>query len=112
VVLTGGEVAQVAGLLSFREGSPFTRFATSQTHAAVFANGMFSVLAQVTRRRLRLDEPFALPGGIEAELFAVPGKAPLYLEGEAPSVDSEGEGNVGIELRYGDARLDFTVGGS
>ena len=28
-------------------------------------------------------QPFTLPGGLRAELFAVPGKVPLYLEGGA-----------------------------
>ena len=32
-------------------------------------------------------EPFTLAGGIEAELFTVPGKVPLYLEGENPAIE-------------------------
>lgn len=110
VVLTGGEIDQVAGLLSLREGTPLTLLATEQTHAAIASNSMFFALVHMERQRLRLDEPFSLPGGIEAELFAVAGKAPLYLEGETPVLDREGEANVGIELRFGAARLVFVPG--
>jgi pyrroloquinoline quinone biosynthesis protein B len=51
-----------------------------------------------------------LAGAIEATLFKVPGKAPLYLEGDNPVLDDEGEGNVGIELVHDGARLVFVPG--
>ena len=46
-------------------------------------NPVFAALdpALVTRRAQTLDRPFALLPGLTAELFAVPGKVPLYLEG-------------------------------
>lgn len=110
VVLTGGEIDQVAGLLSLREGAPLTLLATRETHAAVSANAMFSALTRMERRTLRLGATFPLASGIEAELFAVPGKAPLYLEGEKPELQREGEANVGVELRYGGTRLEFVPG--
>ena len=37
--------------------------------------------------------------GLEAELFAVPGKVPLYLEGDEVRTDLEGEQTVGVHLR-------------
>lgn len=110
VVLTGGEIDQVAGLLSLREGAPLTLLATRETHAAVSANAMFSALTRMERRTLRLGATFPLASGIEAELFAVPGKAPLYLEGESSELQREGEANVGVELRYGGTRLEFVPG--
>src|SRR3954470_22681904 len=38
VVLTGAEIDQIAGLLSLRESSPFTLYATSAVLAAIAAN--------------------------------------------------------------------------
>ena len=38
VVLTGAEIDQIAGLLSLRESTPFTLYATPSSHAAVAAN--------------------------------------------------------------------------
>jgi pyrroloquinoline quinone biosynthesis protein B len=109
VILTGGEIDQVAGLLTLRERQSFRLFATAATHAFVAANPMFAALAPdvVSRRAVVPGERFAPVAGIEAELFTVPGKVPLYLEG---SEASEATANVGVELRAGDARLAFVPG--
>jgi pyrroloquinoline quinone biosynthesis protein B len=64
----------------------------------------------VTRCAVRVDVPFSLPNGVEAELFMVPGKAPLYLEGNDPELAGETEANVGAEVRAGGARLVFIPG--
>jgi pyrroloquinoline quinone biosynthesis protein B len=40
----------------------------------------------------------------------VPGKLPLYLEGEAPDLDTESAANVGIEVQRAGARLVFVPG--
>jgi pyrroloquinoline quinone biosynthesis protein B len=112
VVLTGGEVDQTAGLLTLRERGPFALYGTAGTLATLAANSIFSVLAAdvVPRKAVRPGAPFALPGGIEAELFFVPGKAPLYLEGDNPKLEAETDANVGIELRANGARLIFIPG--
>lgn len=112
VVLTGGEVDQTAGLLTLRERGPFGLYGTTGTLSTLAANSIFSVLAAdvVPRKAVRHGAPFGLPGGIEAELFLVPGKAPLYLEGESPELEAETDANVGIELRAGGARLVFIPG--
>jgi pyrroloquinoline quinone biosynthesis protein B len=110
VVLTGGEIDQIAGLLSLREDTPFALYATRETHAAVAANAMFSGLHAMRRMTIQMGDVVELPGGVIAELFVVPGKAPLYLEGENPVLDAETEANVGIELRAGDKRLVFILG--
>jgi pyrroloquinoline quinone biosynthesis protein B len=109
VILTGGEIDQVAGLLTLRERQSFRLFATAATHAFVAANPMFGALAPevVSRRAVVPGERFAPVTGIEAELFTVPGKVPLYLEA---SEASEATANVGVELRAGDARLAFVPG--
>jgi pyrroloquinoline quinone biosynthesis protein B len=109
VVLTGAEIDQIAGLLSLREGTPFALYATLATHAAIAENTIFAALASVTRCRVPLEEPFTL-ADIEAELFAVPGKVPLYRETGEAALEIEGEVSVGVELRYGSARLLFVPG--
>jgi pyrroloquinoline quinone biosynthesis protein B len=109
VVLTGAEIDQIAGLLSLREGTPFALYATSAAHAAMAANNMFAALVSMTRHRVVLGERFIV-GGIETELFAVPGKTPLYLEGGKSALCAEEEANVGVELRHGSARLIFVPG--
>jgi pyrroloquinoline quinone biosynthesis protein B len=112
VVLTGGEVDQVAGLLTLRERQPFALYATTETLDLLDANPIFGVLAPglVSRTAVLPGEPFSLPGGIEAEMFTVPGKAPLYVEGEAPEIGGETGVSVGIEVRAGKSRLAFVPG--
>jgi pyrroloquinoline quinone biosynthesis protein B len=112
VVLTGAEIDQTAGLLNLRESQRFTVFATGETLAALKANPMFGVLASglVTREAVALGKPFRLPGDLEAELFAVPGKVALYLEGANPALGAEGEVNVGIEIAGGGRRLLYIPG--
>src|SRR6266568_3507066 len=110
VVLTGGEIDQIAGLLSLRESTPFTLYATPASHAAVAANAMFGALGSMTRRAINPGERFMLAGNIEAELFMVPGKLPLYLEGDAPEIGAETAANVGVELTHQGARLIFVPG--
>ncbi|HVX91808.1 MAG TPA: pyrroloquinoline quinone biosynthesis protein PqqB [Xanthobacteraceae bacterium] len=113
VVLTGAEVDQTAGLLNLRERQPFALHATAQTMRAVADNPMFAVLADdlVSRHVVAPGARFPLPGGLEAELFAVPGKVPLYLEeGDAPDTASETEANVGVMVTGGGGRLAFVPG--
>jgi pyrroloquinoline quinone biosynthesis protein B len=112
VVLTGAEIDQTAGLLSLRERSPFALHATVATLAAIADNPMFAALAPdvVARRAVVPGQRFALRGGIEAELFIVPGKVPLYLEGDDPDTASESAANVGIEISSGAARLVYVPG--
>jgi pyrroloquinoline quinone biosynthesis protein B len=112
VVLTGAEIDQTAGLLSLRERSPFTLHATAATLAAIADNPMFAALAPdvVSRRAVVPGERFALGYGIEAELFIVPGKVPLYLEGDDPDTASESAANVGVEIFDGASRLAYVPG--
>jgi len=105
VLLTGAEIDQIAGLLSLRESTPFTLYATPASHAAVAANVMFGALGAMARRAVNPGETFVLPGGIAAHLFMVPGKLPLYMEGEAPETAAETAANVGVELERDGARL-------
>jgi pyrroloquinoline quinone biosynthesis protein B len=110
LVLTGAEIDQIAGVLSLRESAPFTLHATPASHAAVAANAMFGAIGSMIRRAVNPGERFMLAGDIEATLFMVPGKLPLYLEGEALELDAESAANVGIELQREGARLVFVPG--
>jgi pyrroloquinoline quinone biosynthesis protein B len=112
VLLTGAEIDQVAGLLSLREREPFMVCATAATLAALADNAMFGVLALdvVTRMAVVPGAPLMLPGGLQAQLFTVPGKLPLYLEGEHPEIASETAANVGVEIYAGNARMIYIPG--
>ena len=112
VVLTGAEVDQIAGLLTLRERQNFTVLATADTLAALAANPIFGVLAAeaVSRKAVDRDAPFELPGGLIAELFAVPGKVALYLEGDDPALATETGANVGVELLCEGRRLAYVPG--
>ncbi len=113
VILTGGEVDAVAGLLHLRERQAFTLFATERVHAVLRANLIFDALAaaDVTRRAVALDRPFALPGGLLAELFAVPGKPPLYLERGADDLTGEAEDTAGLRVFGPNAPACFFIPG-
>ena len=48
VILTNGEVDAVAGLLSMREGSPFTVYAHPRVLTILKSNNIFNVLSEPT----------------------------------------------------------------
>jgi len=112
ILLTGAEIDQVAGLLSLREREPFALYATAPALSVIESNSMFGVLppAVVTRQTVRSGGCYALPGDLQAEFFAVPGKAPLYVEGEDPETMSGTAGNMGVEVSAGGARLAYVPG--
>jgi pyrroloquinoline quinone biosynthesis protein B len=112
VVLTGAEIDQTAGLLTLRERHPFTIHGSAQTLDAVAVNPMFNVLAAdvVARRACAIGTPVTLPGGVQAELFTVPGKLPLYLEGDDPELAAETEANVGVEISCAGRLLAYVPG--
>ena len=103
VILTGGDVDAIAGLLTLRERQPFTLYATSRIHAVLDANPIFEVLPRdvVRREVVALDRSAFLEDSLSFELFAVPGKTPLYLEGsDAPSIETN-ETTVAVALTHG-----------
>ncbi|MEH6787882.1 MAG: pyrroloquinoline quinone biosynthesis protein PqqB [Paracoccus sp. (in: a-proteobacteria)] len=100
VLLTNGDIDHVAGLLTLRESQPFDLFATEAIHDALAANPMLTALRAdlVRRRKVTLDRPTDLLPGLTATLFAVPGKVPLYQEGDIVETGLMGETTVGVEL--------------
>jgi pyrroloquinoline quinone biosynthesis protein B len=112
VVLTGGDVDVIAGLLTLRERQPFSLWATAEIHRVLESNSVFDVLARdtVQRRPLTLDTPQRLDGGLTVELFAVPGKTPLYLEADdAPPILVDGT-TVGAAVSDGTRTLFYVPG--
>jgi pyrroloquinoline quinone biosynthesis protein B len=112
LLLTGAEIDQVAGLLSLRERELFMLCATASTLSVIEENNMFGVLPPelVRRQTITTGKPCVLPGNLQAEVFVVPGKAPLFLEGENPDTSSETAGTVGVELCAGTTRLAYVPG--
>lgn len=107
-VLTGGDVDAIAGLLHLRERQPLTVYATAPVQRILAGNSIFGVLAPdcvkretvPTLRRIPLLDPAGARTGLEAELFPVPGKVPLYMEGADFRLDTarESEDIVGAEI--------------
>jgi pyrroloquinoline quinone biosynthesis protein B len=99
VVVTGGEVDNVAGLLNLREGLRFTLFATAPILAILAANSIFDVLngAHVQRTALPLGVPTPVAAGLSVEAFAVPGKVPLYLEAGADRSEADAA-TIGLKI--------------
>lgn len=112
VVVTNGDIDHIAGLLVLREKQAFDLFSTDALATVIDDNPVFNALdpAFVTRRTIALDEPFPLLPGLEAALFSVPGKLPLFLEGEDPDTELEGEQTIGIELKAGGRRAYYIPG--
>lgn len=110
VVLTGAEIDQIAGLLAMRERSPFTLYATPEAHAALGGNRMFEAIRTMERRRVFSGEVVSISSEVTAELFAVPGKVPLYLEAARPGSAAGLDSTCGIEIRRGGARLVYVPG--
>lgn len=102
VILTNGEVDAVAGLLSMREGSPFTVYAHQRVLAILKANSIFNVLSDknVKREAVEIDRSFPLrlqdgtASGLEVLPFTVPGKGAWYLEGQAHPAGADGDGDT------------------
>jgi pyrroloquinoline quinone biosynthesis protein B len=109
VILSSAEIDHVAGLLSLRERHPFDLIGLKPVLDAVDDNPIFSA---VPARRLAAHaaSPIALAGGLTAELFAVPGKAPLYLESEAPRLESEAGETAGIRISGGGRSIVYLPG--
>ena len=102
VILTNGEIDAIAGLLSMREGSPFTLYAHQRVLAILKSNSIFNVLGEqnVKRQPIAVDAPFepalpdGSPSGIEILPFEVPGKGAWYLEGGDHPAGGDGAGDT------------------
>jgi pyrroloquinoline quinone biosynthesis protein B len=111
VILTNGEIDAVAGLLSLREGWPFTIYAHQRVLSILKSNSIFNVLDEKRVGREPIDfgvafEPTLADGassGLEILPFAAPGKRAWYLEGKTRSDGKEDPGDT-LGLRIADKR--------
>jgi pyrroloquinoline quinone biosynthesis protein B len=118
VLLTGGEVDNVAGLLSMRERQPFILWATRRVLSMLDGNPIFEALDRniVERRALPLDQSLAAAGpegelGITVSAFAVPGKVPLYLENKTDrDLSGAADETIGLELSAGEKSFYYIPG--
>jgi pyrroloquinoline quinone biosynthesis protein B len=109
VILTNGEIDAVAGLLSMREGSPFTIYAHPRVLSILGDNSIFNVLSEKNVRRVPIDIdeafeptlPDGSPSGIEILAFAVSGKSAWYLDDKAHPAGNDGAGDT-LGLRISD----------
>lgn len=112
VVLTNGDIDHLAGLLVLREKQAFILYSTGTVGRIIADNPAFQVLDPeiVSRRTVAIEEAFAPLSGLEARLFAVPGKVPLFLEDGEPELGVEGEHTVGLELTADGRRVYYIPG--
>ncbi len=113
ILLTNGDIDHIAGLLSLRERQPFRLLATPAVLEVLRGNRIFDALAHdlVERCPVSLNATFPLVGALTAEIFAVPGKVPLYLEEGEPEIGGEGEATVGVRIAAPDGRQLFYIPG-
>ena len=112
VLLTNSDVDHAAGLLALRERQPLTIWGTKSTLDAIGANRVFDVVGHdiAPRRAAELGQTFEPLPGLRIELFAVPGKTPLWLEEGDVKTDEIGEGTVGVAIEAAGRRLVYAPG--
>lgn len=98
VILTNADIDHVAGLLSLREGHAFPLYAAQHVHRALACNPIFGALKRMTPAIFGLGAAQSIEG-LNIEFVAVPGKAPLYLEGDDPKVGAESGEAVAVIAR-------------
>lgn len=112
IVLTNGDIDHIGGLLSLREGQPFTIHATQEVLAILDNNRVFDVLdrRRVTRQPIEFGTPAKIGAGLSVELFPVAGKVPLYLEDEAPETRLKSGHTAGIRISSGSGNFFYIPG--
>jgi len=112
VVLTNADIDHIAGLLTLREKTAFTVFATHETHNVLAANSVFGVLDGdlVDRAEIHLDQSFEPLPGLSVTPFAVPGKVALFLEGADLDLKAMGEQTIGLRISDGASVLYYIPG--
>ena len=112
VLLTNGDVDHVAGLLTLREGQPYTLYGTGSILDSVAGNRVFDVMAEgvVAREAITLGTRFEPFPGLAVTLFSVPGKVPLWLEDASMELGAESESTVGAMIEADGRRLAYIPG--
>ena len=101
VIVTNADVDNVAGLLNLREKQAFDLYGPAKVLEILADNTIFSVLDPdyVTQRSLETGESIRPVPRLEIELFAVAGKAPLYLENTLGIESGDLGFTSGVEVR-------------
>lgn len=102
VILSNGEVDAIAGLLTLREGSPFTLYGHERVLSLLAENSIFNVLkpglvprvAIAPNTALEPRLPDGMPSGLEILPFVAPGKAALFKEADTPHAEGDTLGFV------------------
>jgi pyrroloquinoline quinone biosynthesis protein B len=112
VFLSNGDVDHVAGLLTLREGQPFSIYASEAVLKGLQGNAIFRVLdpVLVERTPVALDTPLQTRAGLEVTAFAVPGKVPLYEEGGEVRIGGETDTTVGLRIAGAGAHFFYIPG--
>lgn len=112
VILTNADIDHVGGLLTLREAHAFTIHATAETLGILGANSIFGVLPQSTvpRRELHIGVRQPIADGLAIECFMVPGKLPLYLEGNKPDTSLKSGNTIGVTVFSDQAALHYVPG--
>ena len=112
VMLTNGDIDHIAGLLTLREQQRFDLFASWATLGHMAGNPLFRVLNPdlVRRREMQLSQHMEFEFGLSVVPFAVPGKAPLYDEGDVAQIGEESGSTIGLELSSGNAHAFYIPG--
>jgi pyrroloquinoline quinone biosynthesis protein B len=116
VVVTNADVDHIIGLISLREGQPFSIYGSDLVLATLKANSVFNVCNPeiVPRIQLPFDKPIALEGGgvdlgLTVEAFAVPGKVALFLEKGGSDANYGSRDGDTIGLKVTDAKTDKAI---
>lgn len=110
VLVTNAEVDHIAGLLTLRESQPFDLMMTKSVSDLIEQNPIFRVLSScVSRRTIEAEQSFPLLEGVEARLFEVDGKEPLFMEGMKRDGDNIDQ-TVGIEILAAGQRAYYIPG--
>lgn len=112
VILTNGDIDHIAGLLTLREKTAFTVFATNEGLDILSGNPVFNVLdaGLVQRKPITLETAFEAAPGLRVTPFAVPGKVALFLEGEDLNLQEVGEQTIGLMISDGARTLAYVPG--
>lgn len=112
VVVTNADIDHIAGLLTLREKTGFTLYATPDIMATLDANRVFEVMdrALVHRVALTLDETVEPMAGLRLTPFSVPGKVALFLEGDSVALGDVGEMTIGVMIEDGARKVAYIPG--
>jgi pyrroloquinoline quinone biosynthesis protein B len=111
-VLTNGDIDHLGGLLSLREAQRFSVWASERVLHQINSNPVFAVLNRdlVSFKVIPWGRRFSPAAGLEIMAFEVPGKVPLYREGEAGHEVSRDGNTVGLHVRSEGRMLSYVPG--